>query len=226
MMKETFDDKGVKLSDITDAEIQSYYDAHPEEFHKPEQRRASHILFKDKAKAEAALKKLQAAPADNELFVKMAKELNQDAATKERDGDLRFFSKTPTPDDEGPDPALREAAFSLKKTGELYPQPIQTAQGFHVLKLTGERPALERTVQDARRLIQNRLWRQKREAAIEKFVADLRSKAEVKENPELLSQVKIEAPAEAGAPPAKAGSGRAAAKGNAPGGVSAGGERK
>jgi peptidyl-prolyl cis-trans isomerase C len=192
MMKETFDEHGVKLSDISDAEIQAYYDAHPTEFHKPAQRRASQILFKDRGKADAALKKLQASPESMELFVKTAKEQNQDPDSKERDGDLRFFSREPTPGDEGPAKEIREAVFSLKTTGELYPEVVGTPQGFHVLKYTGERPALERTVQDARRLIQNRLWRQKREAAIEKFVTDLRAKADVKENPELLSQVKID----------------------------------
>jgi peptidyl-prolyl cis-trans isomerase C len=191
MMKETFDENGVKLSDISDQEIQAYYDAHPTEFHKPEQRRASQIVFKDRGKADAALKKLQASP-DMELFVKTAKEQNQDPETKDRDGDLRFFSREPTAGDEGPAKEIREAVFSLKESGNLAPQVVETPQGFHVLKYTGERPALERSVQDARRLIQNRLWRQKREEAIEKFVADLRAKADVKESPELLSQVKIE----------------------------------
>lgn len=200
MMKETFDDKGVKLSDITDAEIQAYFDAHPDEFHKPEQRRASQIVFKDKAKAEAQLKKLLASPKDNELFVKTVKEFSQDADSKARDGDLRFFSKLPVEGDEGPAPAVRDAVFAMDKSGDLNPQLVSTPAGLHILKLTSVRPALERTVQDARRLIQNRLWRQKREAAIEKFVSDLRTKAEVKENPELLSQVKIETPPEPGAP--------------------------
>jgi peptidyl-prolyl cis-trans isomerase C len=194
MMKEMFDDKGVKLSDITDAEIQTYYDAHPTEFHKPEQRRASHILFKDRAKAEATLKKLKAVPDNMEAFTKAAKEYNQDTESKDREGDLRFFAREPAPNDEGPGPSkpLREATFTLKKTGDLYPEVIQTEAGFDVLKLTGERPALDRSVQDARRLIQNRLWRQKREASIESYVAELRSRAEVKENPELLSQVKVD----------------------------------
>jgi hypothetical protein len=48
-------------------------------------------------------------------------------------------------------------------------------------------------------LIQNRLWRQKREEAIEKFVAELRSKANVKENLDLLAQVKVQ-PAAKGEP--------------------------
>ncbi|HMI90080.1 MAG TPA: hypothetical protein VK509_01900, partial [Polyangiales bacterium] len=76
---------------------------------------------------------------------------------------------------------------------------IQSEQGFHVLKLTGERAALDRTLEDARRLIQNRLWRKKREDAIEAFVTELRGKAELKENLDLLSQVKVDTSV-AGAP--------------------------
>jgi peptidyl-prolyl cis-trans isomerase C len=192
MMKELFDDKGVKLSDISDKEIQEYYDKNPTEFHKPEQRRASHILFKDKAKAEAVLKKLQAAPDDMELFRKLAEQNNQDAATKDRFGDLRFFSQAPAAGETAPPQPVRDAVFKLVKTGDMAPEVIQSEQGFHVVKLTGERAALDRSLDDARRLIQNRLWRKKREDAIEAFVADLRGKAELKENLDLLSQVKVD----------------------------------
>jgi peptidyl-prolyl cis-trans isomerase C len=204
MMKELFDDQGVKLSDITDKEIQEYYDKNQPEFHKPAQRRASHILFKDKAKAEGVLKKLQAAPDDMELFRKLAEQNNTDEQTKERFGDLRFFSAEPAAGETAAPPkAVRDAAFKLAKTGDLHPEVIQTEQGFHVLKLTGERAALDRTLEDARRLIQNRLWRKKREDAIEAFVTQLRSKAELKENLDLLSQVKVDTSA-AGAPGAPA----------------------
>jgi parvulin-like peptidyl-prolyl isomerase len=205
MMKEMFDDKGVKLSDISDAEIKAYYDQNPAEFHKPAQRRASHILMKDKAKAEAVLKKLQAAPEDMELFRKLAEENNQDVETKQRYGDLRFFSKDPPPSEtEVPPKAVRDAVFSLEKTGQLYAQVVQSEQGFHVVKLTGERAALDRSLEDARRLIQNRLWRKKREEAIDTFVGDLRKKGDIKENPDLLSQVKIDTSG-AAAPPVPGG---------------------
>jgi peptidyl-prolyl cis-trans isomerase C len=202
MMKEMFDEKGVKLSDIGDEEIKAYYDANPAEFHKPEQRRASHILFKDKAKAEGALKKLQAAPEDMELFRKLAEQQNEDPETKPRFGDLRFFSREPQAGEVGPLKPVREAAFTLAKTGDLYAQVIASDQGFHVLKLTGERAALDRSLQDARRLIQNRLWRKKREEAIERFVGELRQKGDIKENLALLSQVKVDtqAPGPEGAP--------------------------
>jgi parvulin-like peptidyl-prolyl isomerase len=194
MMKELFDDKGVKLSDITDEEIKQYYAQNKQEFEKPEQRRASHILIKDKAKAESVLKQLREKPEDMQLFRDLARTHNVDPETKERFGDLRFFALQPEADEaeRAPPKELREAAFKLAKTGDLHPEPIQTADGFHILKLTGERAALSRSLEDARRLIQNRLWRKRREAAIEEFVGQLRQKANVKENLELLGQVKVD----------------------------------
>jgi peptidyl-prolyl cis-trans isomerase C len=208
MMKEMFDDQGVKLADVTDEEIRAYYEANPKEFRKPAQRRASHILFKDKSKAEAVLKRLQAAPDDMELFRKLAEEHNQDPDTKQRHGDLRFFALEAEEGETSPPKPVRDAAFALEKTGQLQAEVVQSEQGFHVVKLTGERAALERSLEDAHRLIQNRLWRKKREDAIEKFVADLRGKAEIKENLDLLSEVKVDLQAPATfAPSDEAGDG-------------------
>ena len=63
MMKAEFEDK-VKLSDITEEQIKAYYTAHPEEFNKPEQVRASHVLLSNQADARKALASLRAAPND------------------------------------------------------------------------------------------------------------------------------------------------------------------
>jgi len=53
-------------------------------------------------------------------------------------------------------------------------------------------------------MIQNRLWREKREKAINSFVDGLRAKANVQEDMALLSQVKVDldapAPSEQGDP--------------------------
>jgi peptidyl-prolyl cis-trans isomerase C len=202
MMQELFDKQGIKLSDIGDAEIEHYYDNNKSEFQKPAQVRASHIQVKDKATAEKLLKEVKAKPADMELFRKLAQQYNEDPATKESYGDLHFFSaeKDDTEGEEAPRPvAVRKAAFSLENVGDVYPEAVQSEAGFHVVKLTGKRDAMNRSLDDARRLIQNRLWRQKREEAIEKFVADLRTKASVKENLDLLAQVKVQPGAKAGA---------------------------
>ena len=56
------------------------------------------------------------------------------------------------------------------------------------------RPEFEkRTLSNVRGVIQNRLWRAKRDDAIKKFVADLRGKAAIQEDPERLSKVQSDA---------------------------------
>lgn len=206
MMKAEFDDK-VKLSDISDADIKAYYDAHPEEFNKPAQVRASAIISKDPAKARKLLKQLVEAPQDDALFRQLASSANDDAELRERAGDLQFFSRPSerAPDDPAVDPALAEAAFSLEKVGDLAPEPVKTAHGWAIVKLTGKRKQLARTLEQTRRTIQHKLWRERREAAVEQFVGSLRSEAGVRENWDLLSQVKIE-PAVLSAPDAGAAS--------------------
>jgi peptidyl-prolyl cis-trans isomerase C len=207
MMQDLFDKGGIALADIGDDEIKRYYEQHASEFDKPAQVRASHILFKDRSAAERTLKELQQKPHDAhnahdardaddmELFRKLARERSQDASTKVSGGDLRFFSGTPDPAGETDEPArpeaVRKAAFALTTVGDLAPQVVESELGFHVVKLTGRRDALKRSLEDARRMIQNKLWRQKREQAIEQFVADLRSKANVQENAEALAKVQV-----------------------------------
>jgi len=192
MMKTEFEDK-VKLADITEQEIEAYYKAHPEEFNKPAQMRASHIVMKDEAKANKLLKQILDHQEDNKLFRDLAEQHNEDAATKDRFGDLQFFSlpaqrlenDPPVPD------AVAEAAFKLEKIGEVSPKLIKTELGFHIVKLTGKRKELARTLEHARRPIQHKLWRDKREASIEGFVKSLRDKAKVEEHLDVLGQVNV-----------------------------------
>jgi peptidyl-prolyl cis-trans isomerase C len=195
LMKSLFDEKGGQVSDVTEAEISAYFDRHKDEYQKPEQVRASHILFKDKALGQRVLKQLLAAPEDMQLFRKLAEQYNQDPTTRDRAGDLRFFSR---PDQKAKDEsdvpdAVRVAAFALKKIGDLHGSLVESPQGLHIVKLTGKRDAYTRTLEEARRSIQNRIWRERREKAIDTFVNELREKANVQENLALLDQVQVPA---------------------------------
>jgi peptidyl-prolyl cis-trans isomerase C len=222
MMKTEFEEK-VKLGDITDQEIEAYFKAHPEEYNKPAQVRVSHILFKDEAKAKKTLKQLVEHKDDNRLFRDLASgPTNEDASTRDRAGDLQFFSK-PEQRVEGDPPvpdAVANAAFKLEKIGDVYPELIKTDAGFHIIKLTGKRKELTRTLDQARRPIQHKLWREKREAAVDAFVKGLREKSKVQENYDLLKQVQVDGPAEPSdedrkddeSPAAKAPKGAAAPK--------------
>jgi peptidyl-prolyl cis-trans isomerase C len=198
LMEQLFDGHDIKPVDVTEADVKAYYDAHQEEFSKPEQVRASHILIKNRATAERVLREAIAGGSDAEKFYALAKQYNEDADTMARFGDLRFFSRPEHKQPDEPDvaDAVRTAAFSIGDIGGVHAQLVQTAAGFHIVKLTGKRAALNRPLDVARRLIQNRLWRERREQAIEKFIADLRAKANVEEHLEHLSQVKVDPPAD------------------------------
>ncbi len=121
---------------VDDAELLGYYEQHKSDYLSPERRRASHILItvedpsnqaeldKARATAEEALQRVRA----GEDFAKAAKELSQDPGSAQKGGDLGFFSKGMM------DPAFEQAAFKLKK-GEIS-DLVQSAFGFHIIKLT------------------------------------------------------------------------------------------
>jgi peptidyl-prolyl cis-trans isomerase C len=198
MMKKFFDEGGEKISDIKEEEIKAYYEQNRHEYHKPEQVRASHILFKNKQQAQKVLRQLRNARGDVRLFRELAAKNSIEEKTRQNGGDLRFFSRPSqktSHEPEVPD-SVRQAAFSIKDKGGVHPSVVASEQGFHVVQLTDRRRAYDRSLEEARRSIQNHLWRERREKAIDAFVQQLREKAKVEEHPELLDQIRVDLPEE------------------------------
>lgn len=196
MMKREYEDR-VRIEDITDAEISAYYEANRAEFHKPEQVRASDIMIRDRAKAQRILTQILARADDVTFFRQMAEQNNEDPETRDRFGDLRFFSRPAErqPDEPTIAPPVADAAFSITQIGGVHRQLVQTPEGFHIIKLTGRRAALDRTLDEARRPIQNKLWRERRERSIDDLVARLRRESHVETNLALLDQLHVDMPA-------------------------------
>ena len=196
LMREKFED-AIQLDDVTDEEVEAYYRAHESEFQKPEQVRASQIRFQDRAKAQRVLQQILARPDDVPLFRELTEEHNTDEATQgARRGDLRFFSRDGTRG-EGQEPvpeAVATAAFGIERIGQVHPELIEADGAFHIVKLTGRRAALHRTLEEASRPIRNRLWREKREQAVDDLVDRLRREANVEEHPEVLGSVQFDVP--------------------------------
>ena len=211
MMRELFEER-IRISDIGDDDIRTYYESHREEYTQPEQRRASHIRVANRSLANRLLRQLKERPReDEELFRSLSARYDEDPLTKERAGDLRFFSR-PDPSGETEQPrvpnAVAEAVFALEEIGDYAPEVIRSDDGYHIVRMTGERPALMRSLEEARRPIQSKLHRERRDAAIEEFVASLRERAEIVENYELLSQVRIDQDRPSPALPSAQGSGQ------------------
>ncbi|RMH47395.1 MAG: hypothetical protein D6694_02060 [Gammaproteobacteria bacterium] len=127
---------------VTEDELKSYYEQHKEEFGTPEQRRASHILIavdqnaakedkeRKRKKAEDILKQLK----EGADFAELAKKFSEDPGSAEKGGDLGYFGRGMMV------PEFDKAVFSLKEVGELS-NLVETPFGFHIIKLTGIKPA-------------------------------------------------------------------------------------
>lgn len=149
---------------VGDAEVKSWYDSHQDRYQVGEERRASHILItvegdggKDKAraKAEEVLKEVRKAPAK---FADLARQYSQDPGSAKKGGDLGFFGRgmMVKPFD--------DAAFGQKE-GEIS-DLVESDYGFHIIKVTGIKPARVRPFEEVRADIEAEL---KRQAATRKF---------------------------------------------------------
>ena len=181
---------------ITADDVREYYEAHRSEFHTPAQVRASHIRCRDRATAQRVLRELLADPSNLRLYRRLAEQHNTDPTTQDRFGDLRFFSRPDERTDNEPDiPApIATAAFSIERIGGIYPEVVRTDQGWHIVKLTGRRAAMHRSLAEAQTPIRNRLWRERREANIQALIDELRAESDVEENLDLLDQVHLDLP--------------------------------
>ncbi len=157
-----------------DTDVRRYFDAHLTEFQEPLRLRASHVFLAapDGYPAEVIEAKrelitdLSQRLARGESFAMLVAQFSEDEATKNREGDLDFFSE------ERMLPAVFAAARQLQP-GQIS-QPVRSRLGFHILRLAEIRPAGPLTFAEARPEIETTLANQKRAVAVAAQLAALR----------------------------------------------------
>ena len=111
--------------EVTDEEVEEFYNENKEFFKTPETVKASHILVDAKEKAEEIIEEIKQGLGFGE-----AAEKYSSCPSKERGGDLGDFGKGQMV------PEFEDAAFALE-IGEIS-EPVETQHGFHVIKLEGK----------------------------------------------------------------------------------------
>lgn len=152
---------------VTDQEIKDFYEANKASMSTPEQVRASHILVKTKEEADAIEKELKGG-AD---FAALAKEKSTDTGSKVNGGDLNFFGKGQMV------PEFEEAAFKMK-VGEVS-EPVKSQFGYHIIKLTDKKEAVNPTLDDKKVEIKEQLTKQKISEMSNEYIQGLRDKAKI-----------------------------------------------
>jgi peptidyl-prolyl cis-trans isomerase C len=187
LMKDEFETR-VKLEDVPEDEIKKFYEDHKAEYNKPEEVRVSAVIVKKKDVAQKAAEEAkQPANQDNKAFRDLVTKYSEDEETKGRGGDLRFFAA----DTKDVPADVVKAAFTLQNQGDTA-GPIATDKGFYVIKQSGRRKAITKTYEEVKGQIQNRLYREKRQKAMEDFVAGLKKNAKIEIKDAALSKVRID----------------------------------
>ena len=168
-----------KAPTATDEEIAAFYKENKERFNAKESVHARHILLKvdpaaddaakaaKKAEIEGYHKQLTDGSAD---FAKLAAE-HSDCPSGQKGGDLGTFPRGQMVG------AFETAAFAqdIDAIGPV----IETTFGYHIIQVLEKVPAGERTLEDVKEEITERLSAQGKQAAVETYLAALREKATI-----------------------------------------------
>jgi peptidyl-prolyl cis-trans isomerase C len=177
----------IKPSDVPETDIVAYYKGHAAEYVRPETVRASQILVKDRAKAIKALTEARALQkTDAKGFRDLVAKYSEDSDSKPRGGDLTQFDRSTT---DVPKPVVG-AAFALKTVGDIS-DLVSTDKGFVVLKLTDRRPALSRSLEEARSEIQRRLLEELRTRKKKDYVDEARKSMRIEINDDALAKLEL-----------------------------------
>lgn len=165
LLVNTFIADYIKKNPVSEADTKAAYEDYKKALGEKEYS-ARHILVATEAEAKDIIAQL----GKSGDFAKVAKEKSKDPGSKEKGGDLGWFSPA------GMVKPFSDSVVALKK-GETTAQPVQTQFGWHVIKLEDIRdtqpPAYDKVKEGLQKSIQQR--------QLEKMVDDLRTKAKIVE---------------------------------------------
>lgn len=156
----------VNSVEVSDAEIEKYYNENKDRFTVEEQVEASHILVEDEETAKEILNKLN----NGSDFAELAKEYSLDGSAT-RGGNLGFFPRGRMVK------PFEEAAFALQ-VGEIS-EPVKTDFGYHIIKVTDRQEAKTLSLEESKEDIRSTLLYQKQMETLRTYLMELRENAEV-----------------------------------------------
>ena len=152
--------------EVSDAEIEEYYNNNKAEFTVEEQVQASHILVEDEATAKEILDKLNS----GSDYAELAKEYSIDGSAS-RGGNLGFFPRGRMVK------PFEEAAFALE-VGEIS-GIVKTDFGYHIIMVTDRQEAGTISLEESRDNIRDTLLHQKQMETLRNYLIELRENAVV-----------------------------------------------
>jgi peptidyl-prolyl cis-trans isomerase C len=193
--------------DVPEADLQKYYEEHRAEYVRPRKVRVHAVVYgaaagtpersKKLALAKKGLQKVKAEEKKNPLvFAQVVAEQSDDAASKAAAGDLQFRSFEEL--EKAHSKQVAAAAFAMKP-GEV--SLVEAPSAVYLLKFSGEQPEVNRTFDQVRPQIANKLGRERKTKEFDEWLKGLKEKANVTIDDKALESVQVAA---SPAPPAGA----------------------
>ena len=177
LIVESFLKKKVEVeSKVSDEDMKKFYEQNKDKFKSGEQIKASHILVKTDKEAKAVLAQLKAGG----NFEELAKKNSVDSSSA-KGGDLGWFGKGSMV------PAFEKAALALKE-GQVS-DVVKSDFGFHIIKLTGKRPAGIRPFEEVKEQIKGAIMPTKQQEVFQKIKDELKKTAKITIKEDVLNSV-------------------------------------
>lgn len=182
-----------------DAEVRAFYDEHKASLGRPERVRIAVVqcavapggeAAPKRARAEMALARLRGEGRDSTAFARVAQQESEDAQSRLSNGELPFLSGEELAARLGKEVA--DAAFAIPATGQLAPRVIESARGFHVVKLLGREEGYQPAFEEMKEAIRARLAAERRGVAYDAFLKRIWSEAAVKLDEKAIEALKVD----------------------------------
>jgi foldase protein PrsA len=166
VLQERLYEKVTEDVEVSDEDIQAYYDKNKQQFSQPATRDVRHILVKNKGRADTIHSQLE----NGGDFAALVRQFSEDEGTKKVGGKLPVTKGSTVP-------AFDKVAFSLDE-GEVS-EPVKTTFGWHIIKADGPvKPEKVTPLEEVKGQIKDNLLREKRQKELDKWLKDVERKYE------------------------------------------------
>ncbi len=168
----------VSKIEVSEEEVQKFYEEQKEQLQEPEQVQASHILIKvaqdaseeEKAAAKEKIDEVLALAKEGQDFAALAQEYSE-GPSKDNGGDLGFFPRGAMVK------PFEDAVFTMNE-GDIS-DVVETQFGYHIIKLTGKKEARDVSFEEVKDRLKEGLVQQKSNTEVMAWVENLKAQATV-----------------------------------------------
>lgn len=168
IVREAFIENQVTKSAIDPKLIDAKYAELVDSLKGKDEVKVSHILFDNSPQGEAKAKEVKKRLNKGEKFAALAKEFSKDEGSKATGGEIGYIRQGQLV----PEFEIKALSMKINEVSE----PVKTQFGYHIIKVLDKKPIKIPSLDEVKNNIISKL----KAEAIEKYITDLSSKAEIK----------------------------------------------